>query len=502
MKHKCSLVIKNLILIIYFLICFKADAQEIIQMKKETSGTYTIPCEVNGLKLRFIFDTGASAVSISLTEATFMLKNGYLEESDITGIANVRTADGKIAENYTVTLKELKIGSVTLNNVEAIVSNGLDAPLLLGQSALDKLGHWAIKNGNLVLNDCLFQENVVESEDKIIEYAEYLYDSEEKEKAISYLKSKLNSKKLKVVHKLLFWGYSKKLDEKTISLCNDAVLNYLYDSEIEKFESYLYLARFYYFNDNHDVASELYTKMLHFEDIPLDYLIEPYEDLYIMYSDTHPDLALRYAKEAFDRGVFLMAHFYGSALMERNDYKHAYAVFKKGHEEGHETCTYELANGYVKGYWQVKNLDLGLSMLDNLAHHQDREAIYDLCAYYLGKKNYQKVLYYAKMFKNKDYEALYEGIVYYIKKDYLMSFNRLNNLDPSTFYTSFLKSEYYGILGELYEKGLGCRPDFEKAYDCYQELIEYAPAWGYGMLGDMFFINELIETDEKRAYQY
>jgi len=66
-----------------------------IKMKKE-GGVYTIPCEVNGLKLRFIFDTGASNVCISLTEATFMLKNGYLDANDVVGNGKSQIADGSL----------------------------------------------------------------------------------------------------------------------------------------------------------------------------------------------------------------------------------------------------------------------------------------------------------------------------------------------------------------------------------------------------------------------
>ena len=36
---------------------------------------YEVPCNVNGLPLNFIFDTGASTVSISSIEVSFMLKN-------------------------------------------------------------------------------------------------------------------------------------------------------------------------------------------------------------------------------------------------------------------------------------------------------------------------------------------------------------------------------------------------------------------------------------------
>jgi aspartyl protease family protein len=92
-------------------------------MKKEDSGVYTVPCEVNGLRLRFVLDTGASSVSISLTEANFMLKNGYLNEDDIKGTTNIQTADGKIHENYLINLKKIKIGTFTLENVQAVVSD-------------------------------------------------------------------------------------------------------------------------------------------------------------------------------------------------------------------------------------------------------------------------------------------------------------------------------------------------------------------------------------------
>ena len=62
-------------------------------------GVYTMPCEVNGLKMKFIFDTGAANVCLSMTEAQFMLKNGYLNYADFIGKVNVRLADGDVEEN-------------------------------------------------------------------------------------------------------------------------------------------------------------------------------------------------------------------------------------------------------------------------------------------------------------------------------------------------------------------------------------------------------------------
>ena len=67
------------------------NAQTVVKMEK-LNGVYVMPCKVNGLSLKFIFDTGASDVSISLTEALFMLKNGYLSEDDLIGTEYYRIA--------------------------------------------------------------------------------------------------------------------------------------------------------------------------------------------------------------------------------------------------------------------------------------------------------------------------------------------------------------------------------------------------------------------------
>jgi len=88
-------------------------AQIVIKMKKE-SGVYTIPCKVNGLSLTFILDTGSSDVSISLTEAIFMVKNGYLNPEDIRGTSYARFANGEVAENTDIMIREIEINGYKL----------------------------------------------------------------------------------------------------------------------------------------------------------------------------------------------------------------------------------------------------------------------------------------------------------------------------------------------------------------------------------------------------
>jgi aspartyl protease family protein len=103
-------------------------------------GVYYIPCKVNGVPLNFIFDTGASTVSLSNAEASFMFKNGLLTSQDILGLQLFQDATGRISEGTVVNLDLVEIGNLKLYNVKASIVGNIDAPLLLGQSALSKLG--------------------------------------------------------------------------------------------------------------------------------------------------------------------------------------------------------------------------------------------------------------------------------------------------------------------------------------------------------------------------
>lgn len=117
-----------------------------IPMKPKGSGTYEVPCKINELPLNLIFDTGASDISISQTEVQFMLKNGYLKTSDITGTQRYIDANGDIELGTTIVFKKVDFGGVLLKNVRASVVNNKNAPLLFGQSALSKYGKITIDN--------------------------------------------------------------------------------------------------------------------------------------------------------------------------------------------------------------------------------------------------------------------------------------------------------------------------------------------------------------------
>ena len=140
-------ILMKTLLTILFLSTLSVYGQNVIPIIKK-GGVYHIPCTINGLKMNFVFDTGASDVSISITEALFMLKNGYLKESELVGTEYYRLANGEISEGTKIILKNIEIGNQTIYNVEASIVHNLDAPLLLGQSAIKRLGNYTFNYSN------------------------------------------------------------------------------------------------------------------------------------------------------------------------------------------------------------------------------------------------------------------------------------------------------------------------------------------------------------------
>lgn len=114
-------------------------------------GVCKVKCDINGLPLHFVFDTGASDVTISMVEANFMFKNGYLSSNDIIGKQNYIDANGNVSEGTVINLKNVNFGGLELTNVKASVVRNQKAPLLLGQTVLGKAGKIEIDNAKKVL---------------------------------------------------------------------------------------------------------------------------------------------------------------------------------------------------------------------------------------------------------------------------------------------------------------------------------------------------------------
>jgi aspartyl protease family protein len=98
--------------------------------------------------MKFIFDTGASSISMSETEAAFLYKQGTLTEEDFQGKVNFQDAKGEVTQGLVVKLRKVQVGDRILRNIEASIVPNQNAPLLLGQSVLQKFGRLSIDDRN------------------------------------------------------------------------------------------------------------------------------------------------------------------------------------------------------------------------------------------------------------------------------------------------------------------------------------------------------------------
>lgn len=110
----------------------------------EEGGIYKVPVYVNNIPMTFIFDTGASNISLSATEAAFLYKQGTLTQEDVLGEGRFSDANGDISTGTIIQLRTVRIGDRSLQNVKASIVHNDRAPLLLGQSALAQFGKISI----------------------------------------------------------------------------------------------------------------------------------------------------------------------------------------------------------------------------------------------------------------------------------------------------------------------------------------------------------------------
>ncbi len=115
---------------------FGASAQPTtIRLVPNTQGHYFVDGKINGRGIRFLVDTGATLIAISKTEAKRLGLNFRVDGQR----GQIQTASG-VAVGYYITLDKVRIRTIDLTNIEAVVVDGdYPATALLGQSFLNRL---------------------------------------------------------------------------------------------------------------------------------------------------------------------------------------------------------------------------------------------------------------------------------------------------------------------------------------------------------------------------
>ena len=111
-----------------------AGAASSVTLYADTQGHFMSDCLINGVSLKFLLDTGATTVALNSGDAKFA-NIDYKRGEPI----QVSTANGVVTA-YRVIIAQLKIGSITLNQVEgSVLEGGSPSIVLLGMSALNRL---------------------------------------------------------------------------------------------------------------------------------------------------------------------------------------------------------------------------------------------------------------------------------------------------------------------------------------------------------------------------
>ena len=105
-----------------------------VSLYADSSGHFFGNMSVNGASLKYVVDTGATSVALNGTDAK-RANIDYLK-----GEKSVASTAGGQVVAYRVTVNTLKIGTIVLNNVDAVVIEGaFPEVVLLGMTALNRL---------------------------------------------------------------------------------------------------------------------------------------------------------------------------------------------------------------------------------------------------------------------------------------------------------------------------------------------------------------------------
>jgi aspartyl protease family protein len=111
-----------------------AESRGQATLSADSRGHFLTTGQVNGQSVRFLVDTGASMISLSAPEARRIGVN-YLK-----GERGFATTANGVATVYKVKLDTVRVGEISLTNVDALVLNGDGlSVVLLGMSFLNRV---------------------------------------------------------------------------------------------------------------------------------------------------------------------------------------------------------------------------------------------------------------------------------------------------------------------------------------------------------------------------
>ena len=115
-------------------------------LRRDGSGQFHLTAQVNGQDLRFLVDTGADVVALTVEDAEARGIN--FDPAQFEEITRTASGAGTL---QLVTIDRLEVSGMEFSNVEAIVVEGLDVNLL-GQSVLRRMGKVELSGDRMVFH--------------------------------------------------------------------------------------------------------------------------------------------------------------------------------------------------------------------------------------------------------------------------------------------------------------------------------------------------------------
>lgn len=528
-------------------------AQVTITMEQD-GGVYKVPCVVNGAKMKFIFDTGAATVCLSESMAEYLMDNDYISKDDIMGLGTSQVADGRIVDHVKINLRDIEIAGLHLQDVEAVVVEGQRAPLLLGQTAIQKLGRVSIEGNKLTIDNGTNNDVdvAIECLRSLCRYSGGLSDNItfEKFKALLHDKAQLkeyfdftrkNYPSLFDMSWDIFVNEVSKLlrleDNKLVSL-SDLQLQkqWMLTDKAKKFEDqeqYLLAAEareecynFKWGGNQKDMWStfEGYTYSHQGEDeykVGINY-----------YHAKEYKKALKWLARSADKGdrdaQFQLGWMYSEGIGVEQNYSTAVYWYRKAAENNHAKAQCNLGSCYANGTgvaqsisegfkWTLKaykngddlaksNMVLYFNEFKSLAENGNKNAVYYTAyCYYEGygtSKNYYNALKWFKIGAERgdDYCQNFLAIMYDEGKG--------TNVDKISAIYWFKKSAEQGNRGaqmnlaQRYKLGIDVEQDYLSAYHWYYLAAEHEDMEAECELGKMLLYGQGVKTDLAKALMF
>ncbi|WP_298857004.1 TIGR02281 family clan AA aspartic protease [uncultured Sulfitobacter sp.] len=117
-----------------------------ISVPRQSDGHYYLTLALNGKNIRFVVDTGATDMVLSLSDA----RRAGLDPDTLNFIGTANTANGQV-RTAPVRLDTVRLGDITDTDVFASVNGGEMDSSLLGMGYLERWGRIEISGGELRL---------------------------------------------------------------------------------------------------------------------------------------------------------------------------------------------------------------------------------------------------------------------------------------------------------------------------------------------------------------